>query len=356
MNQKIKGLIFCGLTLMMSKAQSAEFTPLLGAQVGYHHLNGQGSEINKKGYSLGVKGIGSFKFPDWFLDGAIGYQAEFLSANYIKIENYTPFAELSLRKTLGSKFSFGPMVQAQSGVYRTIPGVSENNKLLYSGGVQAVYRPESGPRFEVSVVKSFSGINDRNLYALRVGIQFPLGGKEKETSPPPKENVTVHAPAEVFAVIPTIVVPGFLSKKVYKNQNSSKFKDKLSGKTMGFEKKSHELDSESLLKIREVANFIVTNKMKMGRISISGHADELGTEEYNLTLSQARAQAVKDVFVEAGVDKYVEITTQGYSYNQPLMNSKAKGLVTKNRRTEIEFIDVVQNNVLVSKLKQIINK
>ena len=347
------------LSLMNINAQAAEFTPLLGVDLGYNYLKGQDNEVDKKGYSFGLKAIGSFKFSSLILDGSLGYQAQFFSADYIKIENYTPFSELSLRKMFGEKLSVGPMIQVQSGVYRTIPGVQEENGLLYNAGLQAVYHNENnGPRFEVSLLKSVSGINERNLYEVRLGVQFPLGKKEKPVSK--VEPLVISAPThqikESDIDIPTIVVPGFISQKVYQSQDLIGMQMKLSGKILGFKIKSSELDSVSIKKLKVIANFIVVNKMKIGRIEISGFADKLGTEEYNKKLSEARAESVKKVFVDEGVAKTIEITTQGYGYEYPLMAKSSKYFSIKNRRTEIKFIDVVNNNALVRKLKQLIDK
>ena len=68
-----------------------------------------------------------------------------------------------------------------------------------------------------------------------------------------------------------------------------------------------------------------------------GHTDNIGSYEYNLKLSERRANAVKDYLVSKGIEKN-RIYTEGKSFKNPIAsNSTAEGRA-KNRRTEIEVV------------------
>ncbi len=68
-----------------------------------------------------------------------------------------------------------------------------------------------------------------------------------------------------------------------------------------------------------------------------GHTDNIGTKEYNLGLSERRANAVKEYLVSKGIEKN-RIYTEGKGFAQPIArNSTAEGRA-KNRRTEIEVV------------------
>ena len=81
--------------------------------------------------------------------------------------------------------------------------------------------------------------------------------------------------------------------------------------------------------------------LKVKEILIEGHTDSKGSEEYNLALSQRRADAVKAWLIEKGGLKDVKIVTKGYGESKPVApNTKPDGSDNpkgraKNRRVEI---------------------
>ncbi|MCC4230851.1 OmpA family protein [Zunongwangia profunda] len=76
-------------------------------------------------------------------------------------------------------------------------------------------------------------------------------------------------------------------------------------------------------------------------IRIASHADARGTEEYNLKLSQRRADATKEYLVQHGISAG-NITTKGYGESQPVNDcTEERGCTeaeyAKNRRSVITF-------------------
>ena len=78
-------------------------------------------------------------------------------------------------------------------------------------------------------------------------------------------------------------------------------------------------------------------------IEIGGHTDNLGTDEYNQRLSEARAQSVVDYLVENGIDKS-RLVAKGYGEALPVApNQNTDGSDNpegreKNRRTEFKVL------------------
>ncbi|SIT91700.1 Thrombospondin type 3 repeat-containing protein [Pontibacter indicus] len=77
---------------------------------------------------------------------------------------------------------------------------------------------------------------------------------------------------------------------------------------------------------------------------IKGHADHIGSEEYNQALSEQRAQAVKDYLIQRGVQNPDRLVTRGYGETQPLVQvntrlSKARTAAARaqNRRVGFEM-------------------
>jgi peptidoglycan-associated lipoprotein len=72
------------------------------------------------------------------------------------------------------------------------------------------------------------------------------------------------------------------------------------------------------------------------RMLISGHADERGSDEYNLALGQRRAAAAKRYLVQRGVaDSRIEIMSLGEE--RPVCTESDEGCWTRNRRDEFEI-------------------
>ncbi len=70
------------------------------------------------------------------------------------------------------------------------------------------------------------------------------------------------------------------------------------------------------------------------RIRVEGHTDSRGTAEYNMKLSQRRADAVANALIQRGVDP-VRITTIGFGESQPVSSNAAA-----NRRVEIKITPI----------------
>lgn len=76
-------------------------------------------------------------------------------------------------------------------------------------------------------------------------------------------------------------------------------------------------------------------------IELSGHTDNMGEEEVLQTLSQDRANAVKDYLVENGIEES-RIQAVGYGASQPVADNDSDEGREMNRRTEIK---IIKNNL-----------
>jgi outer membrane protein OmpA-like peptidoglycan-associated protein len=73
------------------------------------------------------------------------------------------------------------------------------------------------------------------------------------------------------------------------------------------------------------------------RMEIQGHTDDTGDHDYNLKLSQDRAQSVKDYLIAKGVAEN-RLKAQGYGPDKPLDPAKTKAARAKNRRVEFQML------------------
>jgi peptidoglycan-associated lipoprotein len=69
------------------------------------------------------------------------------------------------------------------------------------------------------------------------------------------------------------------------------------------------------------------------RVRIEGHADDTGSDEYNLALSQRRAAVANQYLVSRGIDSR-RLTTQGFGEERPACNGTDEPCRSRNRRDE----------------------
>lgn len=97
------------------------------------------------------------------------------------------------------------------------------------------------------------------------------------------------------------------------------------------------LKPESSIELNQLVKLLKDNpKLK---VEISGHTDNVGTEEYNMKLSQNRAEEVKNYLVKQGISD-TRIQAKGYGKTQPIADNSTEEGKAKNRRTEFKIIDI----------------
>ena len=94
----------------------------------------------------------------------------------------------------------------------------------------------------------------------------------------------------------------------------------------------YSLSSEAQNRLAEVAECI---KKENARVRLEGHADERGTEEYNLQLSNKRAASVKKYLVTLGVTSE-RLDTLGYGETRPSQSGASEDAWAANRRVELK--------------------
>ena len=98
-----------------------------------------------------------------------------------------------------------------------------------------------------------------------------------------------------------------------------------------FDFNKHNLDENSKLILDKIADFLILNTEK--NLQINGHADERGTEKYNMKLSLRRAEVVYKYLVKKGVNKQ-RLSTKSFGESQ-----KTTGSHDQNRRVEFQVLD-----------------
>ncbi len=104
--------------------------------------------------------------------------------------------------------------------------------------------------------------------------------------------------------------------------------------TVYFPANSKEPTNECLTWIHEAAE---TLKRNSGTILIEGHTDPRGSHASNLKLSLERAERVRRLLLDAGIDPS-RIIVKGYNSDRPVASGKTRETNVLNRRAEILWI------------------
>ena len=78
-------------------------------------------------------------------------------------------------------------------------------------------------------------------------------------------------------------------------------------------------------------------KNSSATLSVEGHCDDRGTNEYNLALGDRRAKSVKDFLVSLGVPSS-RIETISYGEEKPLCTEQSEECWAKNRRAHFVIL------------------
>jgi peptidoglycan-associated lipoprotein len=92
--------------------------------------------------------------------------------------------------------------------------------------------------------------------------------------------------------------------------------------------------SAAFAALRAHANYLKSNSN--AKVRLAGHADERGTREYNVALSERRAQAVEKFLRLQGVSAS-QLETVAYGEEKPAAMGSSMMAYAKNRRVEITY-------------------
>jgi len=93
----------------------------------------------------------------------------------------------------------------------------------------------------------------------------------------------------------------------------------------------------------------ILNKYPNTNIEIQGHTDSRGTDEYNMGLSERRAETVKSYLAAQGIDPS-RMTTKGFGESAPAYSNDTQEGMAQNRR--VEFLITANEQMKAEAQKQ----
>lgn len=109
----------------------------------------------------------------------------------------------------------------------------------------------------------------------------------------------------------------------------------LASETVYFDYDSSTIKGSEQSKIEAVASALKSDAS--AKLLIEGNCDERGTEEYNRSLGERRAQAAREALANSGVDAG-RIATRSYGEDRPAEPGHNESAWAKNRRDEFVLL------------------
>jgi outer membrane protein OmpA-like peptidoglycan-associated protein len=106
-------------------------------------------------------------------------------------------------------------------------------------------------------------------------------------------------------------------------------------KNIFFDTDKYDLKDESKVEMGKLIDLL--NKNPKIRIELSGHTDNAGSEEHNMTLSTKRAEAVYTYLIQHSIAKE-RLTYAGFGFSRPIDTNETEQGRANNRRTEFKVI------------------
>jgi outer membrane protein OmpA-like peptidoglycan-associated protein len=113
-------------------------------------------------------------------------------------------------------------------------------------------------------------------------------------------------------------------------------KTKLVFNDITFETNSADLNPASFEELIRLVRFINENPEFM--VEISAHTDDIGSDVYNLNLSNIRAQKVVDYLSAQGAP-IARLKYKGFGKSMPIVPNTSDENRAKNRRVELKILD-----------------
>jgi outer membrane protein OmpA-like peptidoglycan-associated protein len=91
----------------------------------------------------------------------------------------------------------------------------------------------------------------------------------------------------------------------------------------------YELKTDAQIKLAKISGILLTYPNL--KVQVEGYTDNIGSDEYNLKLSQERATAVQAFLIAQGVQPG-NVTAEGYGKADPVADNATNAGRTQNRR------------------------
>lgn len=153
---------------------------------------------------------------------------------------------------------------------------------------------------------------------------------------PPEPNTDLSGMGQIVPGNTTNNGPGLISESEFPGHtNWIENRDQFKAQTIHFAYDSSVVKSADKSKIAKVADYLKANPQ--AAVRVEGNCDERGTEEYNRSLGERRAQSAREVLVGLGIDS-TRVDTVSYGQDKPVAEGHNESAWSQNRRADFVLL------------------
>jgi outer membrane protein OmpA-like peptidoglycan-associated protein len=157
-------------------------------------------------------------------------------------------------------------------------------------------------------------------------------GIYKATLPPGTYTVEVVADGYVAQALPVVVEK---DRAAIQNFELLKKGGKITLRGINFDTGKATIKPESFPILNQAAELLKKNPKV--RVEIQGHTDSVGSDSYNLRLSEARANSVYQYLLSQGIEP-ARLTARGYGETMPIADNRTRDGRALNRRIDFQIL------------------
>jgi len=145
---------------------------------------------------------------------------------------------------------------------------------------------------------------------------------------------------KIVLIIGAIIIIAGVGTYIYMNRPKPKAEENTDEvladvfDNLNFEFGKSDIKKESFPYLDELSKTLL--KAKDWTLEIQGHTDDKGSDDFNMKLSQGRADSVKNYLITKGVSPNI-ITAKGFGESKPIVANDSDANREKNRRVEFKI-------------------
>lgn len=242
----------------------------------------------------------------------------------------------------GSEFYFTIDSQSEDLYYSRSAEKSMTNMDLYSFPLPMEAQPGANTTLKGSLLNEESGEPFKGIVSIidldngiEVAPKFLRPDGTFEFDLINNNNYLLILQGEEFFRIEEIF---YLDGEMQLHRTTESISSRLKFESIEFGEGSAQLTTPMYGDLDKLADFLLDNPDF--KLKISGHTDSDGREEFNLKLSQERADVIKEYLVYFGSVEENRIIAKGYGSSQPIIEETSEENKRLNRRVEFEIYRV----------------